>query len=98
MSAEDGIAVVRRNTEEIQGRGWADTENHNQLGDPVKGAAAIVIVATTRHLRYGCAWEATLWRESKQNLPQVATELAAWRSLAKCTDDQQVTATTLPPV
>ena len=79
-------------------RQWADTANHNQLGDPVRGAAAIVKVATSTAppLRVQLGTDSLARVEAK--LAQVATELAAWRSLAKSTDDEQVTATTLPPV
>jgi NAD(P)-dependent dehydrogenase (short-subunit alcohol dehydrogenase family) len=79
-------------------RQWADTANHNQLGDPVKGAAAIVKIATSTAppLRVQLGTDSLARGEAK--LASVATELAAWRSLAKSTDDEQVTATTLPTV
>ena len=79
-------------------RQWADTANHNQLGDPVKGSAAMVAIATNTEppLRVQLGTDSLARVEAK--LASVATELAAWRSLAKSTDDEQVTATSLPPV
>src|SRR5262245_40748799 len=47
-------------------RAWADAANHDQLGDPVKGAAAIVTVATSAD-PCGCNWGPTVWPGSKQN-------------------------------
>lgn len=79
-------------------RQWADTANHNQLGDPVKGAAAIVAVATSPEppLRVQLGTDSLARVEAK--LAQVATELAAWRTLAESTDhDQRGTTTSLPP-
>jgi hypothetical protein len=80
-------------------RQWADTANHNQLGDPAKGAAAIVAVATSPEppLRVQLGTDSLARVEAK--LAQVATELAAWRTLAESTDhDQRGTTTSLPPV
>ena len=79
-------------------RQWADMANHNQLGDPIKGAAAIVKVSTSTAppLRVQLGTDSLARVEAK--LASVATELAAWRSLAKSTDDEQLAATTLPPV
>ena len=80
-------------------RQWADTTNHNQLGDPVKGAAAIATVATSTEppLRVQLGTDSLARVEAK--LALVATELAAWRTLAESTDREQAgTATSLPPV
>ena len=70
-------------------RDWADSSNHNQLGDPVKGAAAIVTVATSTEppLRVQLGTDSLARVEEK--LTQVATELAAWRTLAQSTDYAQ---------
>jgi NAD(P)-dependent dehydrogenase (short-subunit alcohol dehydrogenase family) len=67
-------------------RQWADTANHNQLGDPVKGAAAIVTIATSTKppLRVQLGTDSLARVEAK--LAHVATELAAWRTLAESTD------------
>lgn len=77
-------------------RQWADTANHNQLGDPVKGAAAIVAVAmsTEPPLRVQLGSDSLERVEAK--LGQVAAELAKWRTLAQSTDhDQKGTTTSL---
>ena len=78
-------------------REWADSSNHNQLGDPAKGAAAIVTVATSTEppLRVQLGTDSLAGVEAK--LAQVATELAAWRTLAQSTDHEQ-TGMSLPPV
>jgi hypothetical protein len=80
-------------------REWADSANHNQLGDPVKGAAAIVTVATSTKppLRVQLGTDSLARVEAK--LAQVASELAAWRTLAESTDyGQSGTTTSLPPL
>ena len=71
-------------------RQWADTANHNQLGDPVKGAAAIVAIATSTEppLRVQLGTDSLARVEAK--LAQVAGELATWRTLAESTDYEQV--------
>jgi hypothetical protein len=71
-------------------REWADTTNHNQLGDPVKGAAAIVAVATSAEppLRVQLGTDSLARVEAK--LTQVASELSAWRTLAEYTDHEQM--------
>jgi NAD(P)-dependent dehydrogenase (short-subunit alcohol dehydrogenase family) len=71
-------------------RQWADTTNHNQLGDPAKGAAAIVAVATSAEppLRVQLGSDSLARVEAK--LEQVASELAAWRTLAESTDYEQM--------
>jgi NAD(P)-dependent dehydrogenase (short-subunit alcohol dehydrogenase family) len=78
-------------------REWADSSNHNQLGDPAKGAAAIVTVATSAKppLRVQLGTDSLARVEAK--LAEVASELAAWRTLAESTDYEQ-TGTSLPPV
>ena len=82
-------------------RQWADTTNHDQLGDPVKGAAAIVTIATSTEppVRLQLGTDALARVEGK--LAQVATELAAWRTLAESTDHDHMatvrTAEGLPP-
>ena len=70
-------------------RQWADATNHDQLGDPVKGAAAIVAVATSPEppLRLQLGTDSLARVEAK--LAQVAAELAAWRTLAESTDRDQ---------
>jgi len=80
-------------------RQWADTANHNQLGDPVKGAAAIVAVATSTKPPSRVQLGTDSLERVEAKLAQVATELAAWRALAKSTDhDQAGTTTSLPQV
>jgi NAD(P)-dependent dehydrogenase (short-subunit alcohol dehydrogenase family) len=71
-------------------REWADTSNHNQLGDPAKGAAAIVTVATSAKppLRVQLGTDSVARVEAK--LAQVASELAAWRALAESTDYEKI--------
>jgi NAD(P)-dependent dehydrogenase (short-subunit alcohol dehydrogenase family) len=70
-------------------RQWADTMNHGQLGDPVKGAAAILAVATSAEppLRLQLGTDCVTQVETK--LANVAKELAAWRALAESTDHTQ---------
>ena len=70
-------------------REWADASNHNQLGDPVKAAAAIVTVATSTEppLRVQLGTDSLARVEAK--LAQVASELATWRTLAESTDYEQ---------
>ncbi len=70
-------------------REWADTSNHNQLGDSVKAAAAIVTVATSTEppLRVQLGTDSLARVEAK--LAQVASELATWRTLAESTDYEQ---------
>jgi NAD(P)-dependent dehydrogenase (short-subunit alcohol dehydrogenase family) len=67
-------------------REWADTSNHNQLGDPVKAAAAIISVATSAAppLRLQLGTDCLARVEAK--LARVTAELAAWRTLAESTD------------
>ena len=80
-------------------RQWADTANHNQLGDTVKGAAAIMAVATSTKppLRVQLGTDSLARVEAK--LAQVASELAAWRTLAESTDyEQSATTLSLPSV
>jgi NAD(P)-dependent dehydrogenase (short-subunit alcohol dehydrogenase family) len=80
-------------------RRWADTSNHNQLGDPAKGAAAIVSLATNAEppLRVQLGTDSLARVEAK--LAQVASELAAWRKLAESTDHKEtVTTTSVPPI
>ena len=70
-------------------RQWADATNHDQLGDPVKAAAAIMTVATSADppLRLQLGTDSLARVEAK--LGHVATELAAWRRLAESTDRDQ---------
>lgn len=72
-------------------RKWADATNHGQLGDPVKGAAAIVAVATSAEppLRLQLGTDCVTQVEEK--LAKVVKELVAWRALAESTDDEHVT-------
>lgn len=73
-------------------RQWADATNHNQLGDPIKAAAAIMTVATSAEppLRLQLGTDCLARVEAK--LAQVASELAAWRSVAESTDFGPVSA------
>jgi NAD(P)-dependent dehydrogenase (short-subunit alcohol dehydrogenase family) len=67
-------------------RQWADATNHDQLGDPVKGAAAIIAVAASMEppLRLQLGTDSLARVEAK--LAHVAAELAEWRPLAESTD------------
>lgn len=67
---------------------WADASHRGQTGDPFKGAAAIVMVATSGAppLRLQLGADAVAALEAK--LAQVSTELAAWRKLAESTGDE----------
>ena len=67
-------------------REWADTTNQHQLGDPVKGAAAMVAIASAADppLRLQLGTDCIARVEEK--LAQVAKELAAWRSVAESTN------------
>lgn len=67
-------------------RQWADNTNHGQLGDPVKGAEAIVAIATSAEppLRLQLGTDCVTQVEAK--LANVKKELAAWRSLSESTD------------
>jgi NAD(P)-dependent dehydrogenase (short-subunit alcohol dehydrogenase family) len=66
-------------------RGWAVDNNHAQAGDPVKGAAAIITVATAEKppLRVQLGADCVTRVEAK--LAYVADELAQWRDLALST-------------
>ncbi|HEY0495959.1 MAG TPA: oxidoreductase [Kutzneria sp.] len=66
-------------------RGWAADNDHSQLGDPVKGVAAIITVATTEKppLRVQLGPDCVARVEAK--LAFVADELAQWRDLALST-------------
>lgn len=69
-------------------RQWADTANHNQLGDPFKGAAIVAIATSTKPpLRVQLGTDSLARVEAK--LAAVASELAAWRILAESTDYEQ---------
>jgi len=61
-----------------------DATNHEQLGDPVKGAAAIVAASKEPPLRLHLGTDSLARVEAK--LAHVATELAEWRTLAESTD------------
>jgi NAD(P)-dependent dehydrogenase (short-subunit alcohol dehydrogenase family) len=67
-------------------RQGADATNHDQLGDPVKGAAASIAVAASMEppLRLQLGTDSLARVEAK--LAQVAAELAEWRPLAESTD------------
>ena len=67
-------------------RNWTDNANHAQLGDPVRGAAAIVEIATTAEppVRLQLGTDCLMQVENK--LANVAKELAAWRKLSESTD------------
>jgi NAD(P)-dependent dehydrogenase (short-subunit alcohol dehydrogenase family) len=70
-------------------REWADNTNHGQLGDPVKGAAAMVTIATAPDppVRLQLGTDCVAQVEAK--LAQVTEELARWRHLAESTDYEQ---------
>jgi NAD(P)-dependent dehydrogenase (short-subunit alcohol dehydrogenase family) len=67
-------------------RQWADDTNHGQLGDPVKGAAAIVTIATTEDPPVRVQLGSDCVAQVEAKLSNVAAELAKWRKLAKSTD------------
>jgi hypothetical protein len=66
-------------------RGWAADNNHAQPGDPAKGAAAIITVATAEKppLRVQLGPDCVARVEAK--LAFVADELAQWRDLVLST-------------
>jgi NAD(P)-dependent dehydrogenase (short-subunit alcohol dehydrogenase family) len=67
-------------------RQWADDTNHGQLGDPVKGAAAIVTIAITEEPPVRVQLGSDCVAQVEEKLSNVAAELAKWRKLAKSTD------------
>ena len=69
-------------------RQWADTTNHEQPGDPAKGAAAMVEIATLADppLRLQLGTDSIARVEAK--LAGVRNELAKWRKLAESTDGE----------
>ena len=68
-----------------QVRNLAANRNHAQVNDPVKGAAAIVTIATVAHpparLQLGTDSVAAV----EEKLRSVAAELSQWRELAVST-------------
>ena len=70
-------------------RGWAADNNHAQQGDPAKGAAAIITVATADKppLRLQLGADCVARVEAK--LALVADELAQWRELALSTAHEE---------
>lgn len=70
-------------------RQWADTSNHTQLGDPVKGAAAIVAIATTAEPPVRLQLGSDCLQQVEAKLANVAGEIAKWRKLAESTDHDQ---------
>ena len=66
-------------------RGLAANRNHTQLNDPVKGAAAIVTIATADDppVRLQLGPDSVAAVEGK--LQQVSHELGRWRGLAVST-------------
>lgn len=71
-------------------RQWADATNHGQLGDPVKGAAAIVAVATAAAPPLRIQLGSDCLEQVEAKLAGVAEELATWRELAESTDYKEV--------
>ena len=71
-------------------RRGVEIKNHNQLGDPVKAAEAILAIATTFEppLRLQLGTDCVARVERK--LSQVASELEKWRTLAESTDYDDV--------
>jgi len=70
-------------------REWSDKTNHGQRGDPVKGAAAMVAIATVGEppLRLQLGTDSIARVEGKLALSR--SRLAAWRTLAESTDYEQ---------
>jgi NAD(P)-dependent dehydrogenase (short-subunit alcohol dehydrogenase family) len=70
-------------------RGWAADNNHAQPGDPVKGAAAIITVATAEKPPLRVQFGADCVTRVEAKLAQVADELAQWRELALSTAHEE---------
>ena len=69
-------------------RQWADTTSHGQLGDPAKGAAAIVAIATSADPPQRVPLGTDCVAQVEAKLARVAYELARWRNLTESTDHQ----------
>jgi NAD(P)-dependent dehydrogenase (short-subunit alcohol dehydrogenase family) len=87
------LGRAKRRIEDYDGtvgatRQWADTSNHAQAGDPAKGAAAMVEIATLADppLRLQLGTDSIARVEAK--LAGVRNELAKWRKLAESTDGE----------
>ena len=66
-------------------RSWADGANHVQMGDPAKGAAAMIAVATADDPPLRLQLGADCVARVEQKLTAVAQELDRWRPLALST-------------
>ena len=73
-----------------QTRVWADDTNHAQLGDPVKAAAAMIMVATTADPPSRVQLGADCIARVESKLATVTRELQQWRALALSTAHDDV--------
>src|SRR5262245_2373323 len=71
-------------------RAWAEDTNHSQLGDPVKGAAAMIAVATRPHPPSRVQLGADCVARVESKLAAVARELEENRQLAGSTGHADV--------
>ena len=71
-------------------RVWADDTNHAQLGDPVKAAAAMIMMATTADPPSRVQLGADCIARVESKLATVTRELQQWRALALSTAHDDV--------
>jgi NAD(P)-dependent dehydrogenase (short-subunit alcohol dehydrogenase family) len=71
-------------------RAWAEDTNHAQLGDPVKAAAAMIVIATTADPPVRVQLGADCVARVEGKLAFVARELERWRPLALSTAHDDV--------
>ncbi|MFF3763082.1 oxidoreductase [Streptomyces sp. NPDC001922] len=67
-------------------RTWADDTNHGQAGDPVKGAAAVLLLAATAEPPTRLPLGSATVTDIEDKLARVAREVDAWREVARSTD------------
>ena len=66
-------------------RDWAHRENHQQPGDPVKAAAAMIKIATVANPPLRLPLGSDSFANIEEKLASVAKELDRWRALAQST-------------
>ncbi|MFJ2478521.1 oxidoreductase [Streptomyces sp. NPDC087659] len=72
-------------------RSWADGTNHAQDGDPVKGATAIITIATAPEMPARIPLGKASVADVENKLAGVARDLDTWRELALSTDYDSTT-------